>query len=64
MATKSTHGGKRERAGRKPVPFPLHTKKLRASEKEWQEFLSYLMGDARKDFIVILQALEKSLNND
>lgn len=57
MKTKSTHGGKREGAGRKPAPLPLRTKKFRASEEEWQEFLSYLMNDATGDFDIIIRAL-------
>jgi len=55
--TKSTHGGKRTGAGRKPALLPLHLKKFRASDKDWQEFLSYLTGDAAMDFLIILVAL-------
>lgn len=51
------HGGKREGAGRKPASLPFHLKKLRASDKEWQEFLSYLAGDAERDFQIIITAL-------
>jgi hypothetical protein len=58
-----THGGKREGAGRKTTPFPTFTKKLRATEFERQELLKLLTGDARKDFILILQAL-KELNHE
>lgn len=54
---KTTHGGKRKGAGRKPALLPLHTKKLRASEDEWREFMSHLTGDARHDFVALLVAL-------
>lgn len=53
----STHGGKREGAGRKPALLPLRTKKFRASDKDWQEFLSFLGGDAEIDFQITLVAL-------
>ena len=52
------HGGKREGAGRKPVPEPVFTKKLRASEEEHEAFLAMLTGDARKDFLLIFNALK------
>lgn len=55
--TKSTHGGKREGAGRKPASLPSRTKKLRASQNDWDEFLSLLGGDAEQDFCVLLVAL-------
>lgn len=35
----------------------LRTKKFRASDGEWEAFLSFLSGDARKDFLQILDAL-------
>lgn len=54
---KPTHGGKRKGAGRKPASLPLRTKKLRASQKDWEEFLSFLGGDAEQDFCVLLVAL-------
>lgn len=54
---KPKHGGKRKGAGRKPAPLPLRTKKLRATEEEWKEFLSYLTGDAQMDFFLLLVAL-------
>ena len=56
---KPIHGGKRKGAGRKPALLPLHLKKFRASEKDWVEFLSYLTGDAVKDFEMILACLKK-----
>ena len=56
---KPTRGGKRQGAGRKPSPAPLFFKKLRATETEGKEFLSLLTGDARRDFIRILEALKK-----
>jgi hypothetical protein len=55
---KSKHGGKRKGAGRKPASLPFHLKKFRASDKDWQEFLSYLTGDAKADFLLILTALK------
>jgi hypothetical protein len=54
---KPTHGGKRKGAGRKPALFPLFLKKLRATDEEREEFASLLTGDARKDFLVILNAV-------
>lgn len=57
MKQTKSHGGKREGAGRKPALLPLHTKKLRASESDWQEFLSYLADDATKDFEILIHAL-------
>lgn len=57
MANKK-HGGKRKGAGRKPAPEHLYTKKLRASEEEWEYFLSMLTGDARKDFTLIATAVK------
>ena len=54
---KPTHGGKRKGAGRKPALLPLRLKKLRASDDEWEEFLSYLMSDAAGDFDIIIRAL-------
>jgi len=56
----TTHGGKRKGAGRKPALLPFFLKKLRASEEERKEFMSYLTGDARKDFIILLEALRKT----
>jgi hypothetical protein len=32
-------------------------KRLRATKEEREEFLSYLTGDARKDFELIIEAL-------
>ena len=45
--TNPTHGGKRKGAGRKPGSFPVFTKKLRATNKRKNEFMSMLTGDAR-----------------
>jgi len=55
--TKSKHGGKRIGAGRKPASLPSFMKRLRATKEEREEFLSYLTGDARKDFELIIEAL-------
>ena len=62
MSTKHlpTHGGKRIGAGRKPAPLPLSTKAFRASPDEWKEFLSLLTGDARQDFLDVLDALAET----
>jgi hypothetical protein len=59
MKAKLEHPNKSHpgRAGRKPAPLPFHLKKLRASDKDWQEFMSYLTGDAAMDFLIILVAL-------
>jgi hypothetical protein len=54
---KSTHGGKRKGAGRKPALLPLFLKKFRATEVERREFMGLLTGNARKDFQIILAAL-------
>lgn len=56
------HGGKREGSGRKPVPFPEFTKKFRATDKERNEFMRLLTGDARKDFVMTLNAVRKWLS--
>lgn len=60
----ATHGGKRQGAGRKPAPFPVFLKKLRATNQERAEFASLLTGDARKDFVLILDALKAFLRKD
>jgi hypothetical protein len=57
---KESHGGKREGAGRKISPLPVRTKKFRAYHKDWDEFLSYLTGDAQIDFEIVLLALRMS----
>lgn len=38
---------------------PEFSKKLRATEEERAEFYAMLTGDARKDFLIILNALRK-----
>lgn len=50
------HGGWRPGAGRKPALLPLRLKKFRASDEDWAEFMSYLTGDAKNDFILVLYA--------
>jgi hypothetical protein len=59
MKTKpsNTHGGKRKGAGRKSTLEPVFLKRFRATEEEQREFLSLLTGDARQDFILVLEAL-------
>jgi len=57
MMNKKTHGGKREGAGRKPAPEPEFNKKFRAYKGEREVFESFLTGDARKDFQLIIRAL-------
>lgn len=57
MNKNKLHGGKRTGAGRKPASLPSFNKKLRASENERIEFMSYLTGDARKDFETLIHAL-------
>jgi hypothetical protein len=59
MKVKSTHGGKRKGAGRKPALLPVFTKKLRASDAEREEFMSMLEGDATTDFIILLNLLRE-----
>lgn len=54
------HGGKREGAGRKALPYPYFIKKFRATEAERNEFMSLLTGDARRDFEIVLSALRSS----
>ena len=63
MSTTKKHGGRRKGAGRKSAFLPLHAKKLRSTEKEWEEFLSYLTGDATIDFEILLQALMEWRNS-
>jgi len=60
MKTKlsNTHGGRRKGAGRKATPEPVFEKRFRATEEEQKEFMSLLTGDARQDFILILEALK------
>ena len=60
MKNKKSHGGKRKGAGRKPAPDPVFIKKFRASENERIEFMSYLTGDARKDFEIVFNAVKNS----
>jgi hypothetical protein len=60
MDKKLTHGGKRKGAGRKPGEYQPFVKKLRASDIEWREFMSLLTHDARKDFLLLFNALRKS----
>lgn len=55
-----SHGGKRKGAGRKPAPDPVFIKKFRASKNERIEFMSYLTGDARKDFEIVFNAVRAS----
>lgn len=57
--SKLTHPNKSHpgKAGRKPALLPLHTKKFRATEQAWQEFLSHLAGDSQVDFEILLQAV-------
>jgi hypothetical protein len=51
------HGGWRPGAGRKASPFASFWKRFRATPDERKEFASLLTGDARKDFVLILEAL-------
>jgi len=55
-----THGGKRKGAGRKPAPLPERTKKFRASDKDWKEFLLYMSKDAEYDFSIVISALRSN----
>lgn len=61
MNTKQSHlhGGKRTGSGRKPASLPLFTKAFRATDEERKEFLSLLTGDARKDFLHVMQGLRQ-----
>jgi hypothetical protein len=54
---KKSHPGK---AGRKATPEPVFLKRFRATEQEQIEFMSMLTGDAREDFVLILEALRGS----
>ena len=60
FATKRGWGGDRDGAGRKPAPLPVFAKKFRASENERIEFVSFLTGDARKDFEIVFNAMKAS----
>jgi hypothetical protein len=53
-----THGGKRKGAGRKPALLPFFNKKLRATQWERKDFMSFLSGDARKDFELLYKLLK------
>jgi hypothetical protein len=53
---KKSHPGK---AGRKATPEPVFLKRFRATEQEQKEFMSHLTGDARRDFLIILAALQE-----
>jgi hypothetical protein len=62
---KNKHGGKRipgpgKKLGPPASPYPHFLKKLRATPEERKEFMSKLTGDARKDFVILLEALRKS----
>jgi len=56
MNTTSEH----KKMGRPPSEFPEFLKKLRATESERLEFLKLLPGDARQDFIQIMDALKNA----
>ena len=56
-----SHGGKRKGAGRKPALLPFFLKKLRATNAERKRFTNLLTGDAREDFLLILNALENTI---
>lgn len=57
--TKPSHGGKRKGAGRKPASEPVvFLKKFRASKLEQVKFKMFMTGDARKDFLYIIRAIE------
>lgn len=51
-----SHPGK---AGRKATPEPVYLKRFRATVEEQKQFISMLTGDARKDFLIIMDALQK-----
>lgn len=59
----STWGGKRVPSKGKKLGAPVRqskpefVKKFRASAEEKEEFLSLLTGNARKDFLIVLDAL-------
>lgn len=61
--SKPSHGGKRTGAGRKPALFPVFIKKFRASELERVRFNAHMTGDARKDFLLVLKALDALMIN-
>jgi hypothetical protein len=61
----NNHGGKRipgpgKKLGPPASPFPYFLKKLRATDEERAEFMSKLTGDARRDFVILLEALRKA----
>lgn len=65
MKRKSRWGGSRIPSEGKKLGAPVRqkipefSKKFRATLQERQEFYSFLTGDSRRDFIVILNALRK-----
>lgn len=59
VKNKSLHGGKRKGAGRKPALLPSFSKKLRATINERAEFFALLTGDARRDFVILMNALKR-----
>jgi hypothetical protein len=63
MKPNKSHGGKRKGAGRKPAADLSHTKRFRATEFEWAEFLSLLDGDTRIDFLIVLDAVRRYFEN-
>jgi hypothetical protein len=56
-SSKLTHGGKRSGAGRKPAPFPHFLKKFRATDEERTALTELMTGDARQDFLIVLNAV-------
>lgn len=60
---KSQHGGKRSGSGPKPIhtnpQVKERTKKLRATDSEWQRFLELCPDNSREAFIEILEALDR-----
>jgi hypothetical protein len=49
---------------RKPAAYPMFLKKFRGTDKEQQEFLLALPGDAREDFEQVMNALKSKKVSD
>lgn len=64
MSKPNKHGGKRipgpgKSLGPKPSSFPSFLKKFRATDEEREQFYTLLTGDARQDFLRVMQGLRQ-----
>ena len=67
MNNTPTWGGKREGAGRPVVhtdpTIRERTKKFRATDEEWEEFLDMLPGDSREAFHYLVALIDGTMRS-